>query len=959
MISFACPHCHKSIRVKDELAGKKGRCPACSQLVTVPAGGDSSAAVTDASKASAGSVRPAASSAKRTMGPKAPDANRTSVPKGTGSLSGEPTVVPDESPTVNKKSRPSVSDLVLEDPLLDIGQGAELSDLLAPSQAPDEIGRLGAYRVLEILGQGGMGIVYRAEDLQLERSVALKAMLPSLAASASARQRFLREARTAAAVEHDHIVPIFQVGEDRGVPYIAMPFLQGESLDRYLGREAPLPLAEVLRLGRQIALGLAAAQKKGLIHRDIKPANIWLEGETRRVRILDFGLARAAADTAMLTQSGAIIGTPAYMAPEQGTGGKVDGRSDLFSLGCVLYQMCTGQMAFNGNDSVSTLLAVATEEPLPPQEVKPDVPAALSDLVIQLLAKDPDDRPGSADEVVYALSAIERGKATRRSAKQAASEPAEEEPTEIMVSAKADDTIELKAEGRRPRARPKRASQVQAQVKMPAAALMVAGVLIAGVQLLAFAFGAYAVSHPAAQTNFLSRGVLLALMAACSTGAVCGIAMYIGGLKMQWLESYGWAIAAAVLAILPLSIPLLALPIGVWALVRLRPRRVKNCFGLEPPRAWFGGSSELPGWLVPTLATGGVGLILISILGIFAYRTGEKAISGDHVAKGRGSETSTDAPGEKDPRGTGTKPDGQPKESPAGGPINWNGKLALVPRKTIPGHVAAFFDDASLLTFSGPRMSRRSISDGTRIASFEGHKGFIRGLAISRDGKRIASSDESKEVILWDTASSKILKRAPTREVIRALAFSADGKRLAGGGSPRVWLWDADTLDEISNYTGNRSGEFLERVAFTPDGTQVVSGGQTFRVWDTQTGATTNQTGPLGGRMRFAISKDASYYVLATSHQALYRRPATGLQKLKDLRTNLWDVANMPGNLCLFVSGDRFVGLADPDTGDLVARLDMPGRDGLHGAVSPSGRFLAVSENDRDETHVIEIKQAS
>src|ERR1022692_532794 len=178
-----------------------------------------------------------------------------------------------------------------------------------------------------------MGVVFRAEDPHLQRLVALKAMLPGLAASESAKQRFLREARAAAALKHDHIVSIYQVGEDRGAPFLAMEFLEGEPLDDRLKRQGRVPVPEILRIGREIAEGLEAAHEKGLIHRDIKPANLWLEGKKRHVKILDFGLARAMGDTTHLTQSGAIIGTPAYMAPEQAEGQVVDYRCDLFSLG--------------------------------------------------------------------------------------------------------------------------------------------------------------------------------------------------------------------------------------------------------------------------------------------------------------------------------------------------------------------------------------------------------------------------------------------------------------------------------------------------------------------------------------------------------------------------------------------------------------------------------------------------
>lgn len=284
---------------------------------------------------------------------------------------------------------------------------------LAPPQGPDEIGRLDHYRVLRVLGEGGMGVVFQAEDLDLRRLVALKVIKPAIADIDTARQRFLREARATAALSHEHIVAIHKVGEDRGVPYLAMPMLQGETLEQRLIRErkesnpAPLPLNEVLRIGREIAKGLAAAHEKGLIHRDIKPANIWLVKGTDRVKILDFGLARLTDEEMQLTQSGAVMGTPAYMAPEQAQSAKhVDARCDLFSLGCVLYRLCTGQLAFSGPTTLAILRAVAQKQPKPPRDLNAEVPQALSDLVMQLLAKNPDERCPSASTVVQTLTSI-------------------------------------------------------------------------------------------------------------------------------------------------------------------------------------------------------------------------------------------------------------------------------------------------------------------------------------------------------------------------------------------------------------------------------------------------------------------------------------------------------------------------------------------------------------------------
>src|SRR5262249_45504612 len=211
---------------------------------------------------------------------------------------------------------------------------------LAPPTEPGSLGRLDHYQVLEVVGKGGMGIVLRARDTKLLRVVALKVLAAPLAASGTARQRFVREARAAAAVRDEHVVDIHAVCDDAPLPYLVMEFVDGSNLETLLRKGGPLELREVLRIGIQVASGLAAAHKHGLIHRDVKPANILLENGVQRVKLTDFGLARAA-DDASLTQSGYIAGTPAYMSPEQANGEPIDHRSDLFSLGSVLYEMCT------------------------------------------------------------------------------------------------------------------------------------------------------------------------------------------------------------------------------------------------------------------------------------------------------------------------------------------------------------------------------------------------------------------------------------------------------------------------------------------------------------------------------------------------------------------------------------------------------------------------------------------
>jgi serine/threonine protein kinase len=283
-------------------------------------------------------------------------------------------------------------------------------DGFAPPQGPGELGRLGPYIIRKVLGSGGMGLVLEAEDPHLKRPVALKVMHATLAANPAFRQRFLHEAQAAAALDHEHIVTIYQAGEEHGVLFLAMQLLRGETLESRLRRDGSVPVAEVLRIGREIAEGLSAAHERGLVHRDIKPANIWLEAGRGRVKILDFGLVRSKGDgSPPLTGAGAVVGTPGYMAPEQARRSPlVDHRSDLFSLGAVLYRLCTDREPFLGDDSVATLFALASEQPAWPHEINPEVSPTLSRLVMWLLAKLPADRPPSARAVAEALTAIER-----------------------------------------------------------------------------------------------------------------------------------------------------------------------------------------------------------------------------------------------------------------------------------------------------------------------------------------------------------------------------------------------------------------------------------------------------------------------------------------------------------------------------------------------------------------------
>jgi len=275
-------------------------------------------------------------------------------------------------------------------------------DFLAPTDDPAMLGRLGTYEVAGVIGCGGMGIVLKAFDRALSRNVAIKVLAPQLAISASARRRFAREAQAAAAVVHEHVVPIHAVAEARGLPYFVMAYVPGESLEQRLERTGPLAVPEILRIAMQTAAGLAAAHAQGLVHRDIKPANILLENGVERVMITDFGLARTV-DDASLTRSGVIAGTPRYMAPEQAQGDGVDHRADLFSLGSVMYAMCTGRPPFRAETAMAVLRRICEELPRPIRQINPEIPDWLVEIVERLHEKDPAARFQTAAEVAALL----------------------------------------------------------------------------------------------------------------------------------------------------------------------------------------------------------------------------------------------------------------------------------------------------------------------------------------------------------------------------------------------------------------------------------------------------------------------------------------------------------------------------------------------------------------------------
>jgi WD40 repeat protein/serine/threonine protein kinase len=779
----------------------------------------------------------------------------------------------------------------------------DLTHLLAPAHGPGELGWLGPYRVIKVLGSGGMGVVFQAEDPQLQRCVALKVLNPNLAASPVARKRFQREARATAALDHDHIVPIYHVGQEHGTLFLAMPLLHGESLEARLKREGRLPVAEAMRIARDVAVGLAAAHDRNLVHRDIKPANIWLEsggdssgkgvrdgnrsrgtdpqtvayspsscwqpqgkqpgawdtatatqpsahaavdtsGVPARVKILDFGLARAR-DSAEVSQCGLIIGTPAYMAPEQARAENVDPRADLFSLGCTLYLMCTGELPFKGRDTLSTLTALAVDRPRAPRELNSDVPAALSDLVMNLLARNPAERPPSAEAVVQAIQAIERGEDPAAAAHRRAFVP---------------------------------------RAFVPRWALW-------GVALLILAIGAgvaaYLVLRIAAYTGeLLVKTVEPNLEVAVRRGGGAGAIVKVGGptpadaLRRDQIPPYELAMAGS-------GDPQRA------------PAELVAVLGDSRLRYWQWGGVAGFGPDDRSLLT-----VESGILRLWDTQTGQHKLAISH----------------KD------------ISSPA-----------------------AFSPVEQLVAAGSPEGTIRlwDADSGALLKELTGHTDGIWAMAFSPDGKTLASAARSRDntVKLWNVSTGQIIHTFKLKGHSTALVFSPDGTRLSATSASGVTSWDVATGEQTAR--SETTLNFPEWPAFGPDGkTLAVTRKGMVSIVDTATGqegyalpvppgdVRWTAFSPDGRLLAAGIRRGPEEYNFVTvwdlaARKALYTIPGAGPVFSRDNKTLA--VSRVPG--CVV--------LVDAATGK--NRLHVGGHEGAvyAVAVSPDGATLASASWDQ------------
>jgi WD40 repeat protein len=651
---------------------------------------------------------------------------------------------------------------------------AEVIAQLAPPQGPGEMARLGLYRLRRLLGAGGMALVFEAEDGTLGRTVALKVMRPSQSADSQGRERFLREARATAALRHDHVVTIFQAGEEKDVPYIAMELLSGESLADRLERPERLTGGEVIRLARQIAEGLEAAHAAGIVHRDVKPSIIWLDAaHGGRVKLLDFGLARPETGELRLTRPGLLLGTPSYMAPEQARDEPVDHRADLFSLGCVLYEMGTGRSPFRGTNTFATLTALAVDTPDPMTRHNPEVPAALSRLVQQLLAKDPAQRPQTAREVVETLQRIE--------------------PT---LTSNGTSTASL------PGAVPTHAPSGRRWAWRIAAAVVFLGVI-----------GGFAAQIVIRIKDKDGRETKMVVP---KDGTVS-------------IEKDGKVIATVPPQ--PVSAPLDPSPLDALKREKIPAYELAMAGGGDPKLAPSGlvavlGDSRLKHWQgVWSVAFHPEGRHLASggadrVVRIWDLETGKEV----RALRCSGPVF-----------GVVYSPDGQriaAGESGGNGRIKvWDARTGVLEQE-LQGHKNSIFG----LSFrpDGKRLASAStdqtakvwdVEKGQLLFTLVGHTDYVRSIAYSPDGKCLATGSSDNSIKFWDAdqGGEALATLQGHTQWVSSVVFSPDGKYLASGSWDRtVRLWDVKTRQEAQTIV--KTGGLNLSLAFSPDGTLLAKG---------------------------------------------------------------------------------------------------------------------------------------
>jgi hypothetical protein len=718
---------------------------------------------------------------------------------------------------------PAGEDPALRRVLAELEAGAEPAlDFLSPPEKPGHLGRLGHYEILEVLGRGGMGVVLKAFDQGLHRVVAIKVMAPQLATSATARKRFVREARAAAAVRNEHVVTTHAVEEANGLPYLVMEYVAGPSLQQRIDRTGPLELPDILRIGLQAAAGLAAAHAQGLVHRDVKPANILLENGVERVKLTDFGLARAA-DDASVSQSGVVAGTPEYMAPEQTRGEALDHRADLFSLGSVLYAMATGRPPFQAESALGVLHRISQGRARPIRDVNPDLPAWLAALVERLHARDPRDRYQSAAEVAEVLG------------------------QHLAQRSQLAERVDQTARGA--------SGLLSGRVLRWAAAVAVLGLGGLGVT------EATGVTHvvPAVVRVVQGDGSLVVEVddpqVKVSVEGDGGLLITGAGPQEVRLRPGSYRLRASKDG-QPVREELVTILRGDRQVVRVTrepggPAAVAGAPATPPPAARFRGHTAP----VRCVAFSPDGRLALSGSDDRSVRLWDVAGGAElHRFDGHTDVVAavTFAPDGRRAASAGGDRTIRLWEVPTGRPLGcWRGHTDTV-------RALAFAPEGKFIVSGGDDGTARlwDAATGVELRTLTGHEGRVTSVAVADDGRRILTGGYDHTVRVWDAADGTELRRLAghTREVF-AVAFAPDGRRAASGGNDRcVRLWDVDSGRELRCLDGHATA--VVRVAFTPDGRRLLSAGsryqtadQPLRVWDAESGVELYRCGGADDRI--------------------------------------------------------------------------------------------------------------
>jgi len=671
-------------------------------------------------------------------------------------------------------------------------------DFLQPSDTPGRIGRVSTFDIVRVIGRGGMGVVLHAFDPSLSRDVAIKMLDPQLANNDVARQRFCREARSAAAVSHDNIVAVHQVNEDEksGLPFIVMQLVNGESLEQRLRRVGHLSLSETVRLGMQAAAGLAAAHSHGLIHRDIKPGNILLEAGTDKVKLTDFGLARAAEDL-KLTRTGFVAGTPLYMAPEQARGDDIDHRVDLFSLGSVMYEALAGKPPFEGRTPLAVLRRVADEAHEPLSKANATVPEWLEDIIDRLLEKEPKKRYGSAHEVseLLACGLAELGSLS---------------PLDVPAT---------------PCSKPRSSMQMSHKIR--------AHVCYKTIAMLASVFFVGSIIGGSGVAAFLpmvdSPPPIVAPREENPGGPAPSVPPVVdeGPESRETLRSQSGSVLSVAMT---RDGSTLAMGIESGRVVLWNVKKGELKFDLHPDKVDHLPAHAGPVWVVEFSADGSK---LVSASDDGTIKVWELA-SGKELK---------------------SLPTGRSIRSAAVSP---SGDWVVVGDRTgavrvfdiVEQKVVIDFEQGSTVTAvafapTSPTMSLASAHvDGTvvlwdfttnrRRSTLSGHSGPINGISFSPDGTRLATAGWDQKVIVWNlqTGTKQRTLENAHEEGVWSVEFAPCGRVLATVGlDGKTKLWDTETGKLLKTYGRHKGTVYTAR--FSQDGKDFATGGRdgTVRIW--------------------------------------------------------------------------------------------------------------------------------